>query len=164
LWPAQIPSFVHGALVYPDHWLYAFGKTEERPPLARIALAIYSLLFYLLTPLILLRLLWRGQKAPEYRQRWAERFGFVPTIEAGRQVIWVHSVSVGETLAAVPMILLLVSTCWHLRLGLQVFIEDYVHEASGKLPLLILLNFYAIGAAALGTFAVLKLAFTGAAA
>ena len=67
-------------------------------------------------------------------------------------------------LAAVPMILLLVSTCWHLRLGLQVFIEDYVHEASGKLPLLILLNFYAIGAAALGTFAVLKLAFTGAAA
>jgi 3-deoxy-D-manno-octulosonic-acid transferase len=72
--------------------------------LARIALAIYSLLFYLLTPLILLRLLWRGQKAPEYRQRWAERFGFVPTIESGRQVIWVHSVSVGETLAAVPMI------------------------------------------------------------
>lgn len=67
-------------------------------------------------------------------------------------------------LAAVPMILLLVSTCWHLRIGLQVFIEDYVHEASGKLPLLILLNFYAIGAAALGTFAVLKLAFTGAAA
>ena len=67
-------------------------------------------------------------------------------------------------LAAVPMILLLVSTCWHLRLGLQVFIEDYVHEARGKLPLLILLNFYAIGAAALGTFAVLKLAFTGAAA
>lgn len=66
-------------------------------------------------------------------------------------------------LAAVPMILLLVSTCWHLRLGLQVFIEDYVHEASGKLPLLILLNFYAITAAALGTFAVLKLAFTGAA-
>lgn len=72
--------------------------------MARIALAIYSLLFYLLTPLILLRLLWRGQKAPEYRQRWAERFGFVPAIESGRQVIWVHSVSVGETLAAVPMI------------------------------------------------------------
>ena len=68
-------ALVHGALVYPDHWLYAFGKTEERPPLARVALAIYSLLFYLLTPLILLRLLWRGQKAPEYRQRWAERFG-----------------------------------------------------------------------------------------
>ncbi len=67
-------------------------------------------------------------------------------------------------LVAVPMILLIVSTCWHLRLGLQVFIEDYAHEPSAKLPLLIILNFYAIAAAALGTFAVLKLAFTGAAA
>ncbi|WP_187335753.1 succinate dehydrogenase, hydrophobic membrane anchor protein [Novosphingopyxis iocasae] len=67
-------------------------------------------------------------------------------------------------LVAVPMILLVVSTCWHLRLGLQVFIEDYAHEPSAKLPLLIILNFYAIAAAALGTFAVLKLAFTGAAA
>ena len=69
-----------------------------------MALALYTLLFYLLTPLVLLRLLWRGRKAPDYRQRWAERFGFVPIIEPGRQVIWVHSVSVGETLAAVPMI------------------------------------------------------------
>ncbi|MAC12379.1 succinate dehydrogenase, hydrophobic membrane anchor protein [Novosphingopyxis sp. YJ-S2-01] len=67
-------------------------------------------------------------------------------------------------LVAVPMILLVISTCWHLRLGLQVFIEDYAHEPSAKLPLLIILNFYAIAAAALGTFAVLKLAFTGAAA
>tara|TARA_B100000678_G_scaffold178385_1_gene148839 strand:- start:392 stop:781 length:390 start_codon:yes stop_codon:yes gene_type:complete len=66
-------------------------------------------------------------------------------------------------LVAVPMILLVISTCWHLRLGLQVFIEDYAHEPSAKLPLLIILNFYAIAAAALGTFAVLKLAFTGAA-
>jgi len=69
-----------------------------------MARAIYSLLFYLLTPLILLRLLWRGRKAPDYRRRWSERFGFVPVVDAGRQVIWVHSVSVGETLAAVPMI------------------------------------------------------------
>ncbi len=69
-----------------------------------MARSIYSLLFYLLTPLILLRLLWRGRKAPDYRRRWSERFGFVPVVDAGRQVIWVHSVSVGETLAAVPMI------------------------------------------------------------
>ena len=65
---------------------------------------LYTLLFYLMIPLIILRLLWRGQKAPEYRKRWSERFGFVPEIPAGRQVIWVHSVSVGETMAAVPMI------------------------------------------------------------
>ncbi|TNF03658.1 MAG: 3-deoxy-D-manno-octulosonic acid transferase [Gammaproteobacteria bacterium] len=69
--------------------------------MARLA---YSLLFYLLTPLILVRLLWRSRRAPAYRRRWKERLGWVPTIAASRQVIWVHSVSVGETLAAVPMI------------------------------------------------------------
>lgn len=69
-----------------------------------MSLALYSLLFYLLTPFILLRLIWRGRKAPDYRKRWAERFGFVPAVDPGQQVIWVHSVSVGETLAAVPMI------------------------------------------------------------
>ena len=69
-----------------------------------MSLALYSLLFYLLTPFILLRLIWRGRKAPDYRKRWVERFGFVPTVDPGQQVIWVHSVSVGETLAAVPMI------------------------------------------------------------
>ncbi|WP_461518314.1 lipid IV(A) 3-deoxy-D-manno-octulosonic acid transferase [Porticoccus sp.] len=69
-----------------------------------MARLVYSLLFYLLTPLILLRLLWRSRLAPEYRRRWGERFGFVTDIPSVRQVIWVHSVSVGETLAAVPMI------------------------------------------------------------
>jgi len=65
---------------------------------------LYTLLFYLLLPLVLLRLLWRSRKAPEYRKRWGERFGFVPTVPVDQKVIWVHAVSVGETLAAVPMI------------------------------------------------------------
>ncbi|WP_438951185.1 lipid IV(A) 3-deoxy-D-manno-octulosonic acid transferase [Porticoccus sp.] len=66
----------------------------------------YSVLFYLLTPLILLRLLWRGARAPEYRRRWPERFGFVPGVDQTQtaKTIWVHSVSLGETLASVPMI------------------------------------------------------------
>jgi len=69
-----------------------------------LARLLYSLCFYLLTPVIVLRLLWRGRRAPAYRRRWNERFGFVPRIPAGKRVIWVHSVSVGETLAAVPLI------------------------------------------------------------
>jgi 3-deoxy-D-manno-octulosonic-acid transferase len=64
----------------------------------------YTALLYVLTPLVMLRLLWRSRRAPEYRKRWGERFGFVPRVDAKRHVIWVHSVSVGETLAAVPMI------------------------------------------------------------
>ncbi len=67
---------------------------------------LYTLLFYLALPLVLLRLLWRAIKAPSYAARWSERFGFGPslprsTLHAPR--IWVHVVSVGETLAALPM-------------------------------------------------------------
>ena len=39
---------------------------------------LYSALFYLLLPLILLRMLWRSRRAPAYRQRLVERFGLFP--------------------------------------------------------------------------------------
>lgn len=64
--------------------------------------ALYSLILGVLTPLVLLRLWWRGRVAPGYRQRWGERFGCIAPI-AG-QPIWVHAVSVGETVAAAPLI------------------------------------------------------------
>ena len=67
---------------------------------------LYSALFYLLLPVILLRMLLRSRRAPAYRRRLAERFGLfpAPTALRGRPVIWVHAVSVGETLAAAPLI------------------------------------------------------------
>lgn len=65
---------------------------------------IYSVIFYLLTPLIIARLLYRAIKAPAYRLRWAERFGFVATTKSSQETIWLHAVSVGETLAAVPLV------------------------------------------------------------
>ncbi|CAH0349293.1 succinate dehydrogenase, hydrophobic membrane anchor protein [soil metagenome] len=64
---------------------------------------------------------------------------------------------------AVPMMLMIVSVFYHLRLGLQVVVEDYVHEDGTKFATFLLLNFYAIGGAALGIFAIAKIAFTGAA-
>lgn len=65
-------------------------------------------------------------------------------------------------LSAVAMILLSVSVFWHLRLGLQVLIEDYVHDHGLKFGVLMLLNIYAIGGAALAIFSIAKIAFTGA--
>lgn len=64
---------------------------------------LYTLLFHLGLPLVALRLFLRGRKAPAYRQRIAERFAFgLPPLQPGG--IWVHAVSVGESIAAAPMI------------------------------------------------------------
>lgn len=64
---------------------------------------IYSVLLYLIQPLIWLRLWLRGRKAPAYRKRWAERYGYCKG-KVKPDGILLHSVSVGETLAAVPLV------------------------------------------------------------
>lgn len=65
---------------------------------------IYSVLGYIAVPLILLRLLWRSRKTPAYRQRWCERFGYFTIPKNKQQGIWIHAVSLGEFVAAIPMI------------------------------------------------------------
>jgi len=64
---------------------------------------LYTLLFHLGLPLVALRLYLRGRKAPAYRARIAERFAckLAPMRQGG---IWVHAVSVGESIAAAPMV------------------------------------------------------------
>ena len=64
---------------------------------------LYTLLLYVLLPLALLRLWWRGRRNPAYRQRWRERLGRLPRLTDG-DVILVHAVSVGEAQAAQPLI------------------------------------------------------------
>jgi succinate dehydrogenase / fumarate reductase membrane anchor subunit len=61
-------------------------------------------------------------------------------------------------LAVVPMLFLIVSTFWHLKLGLIVVVEDYVHEAGSRFAWVLVINLAALFAAGLAIVAVLKLA------
>jgi succinate dehydrogenase / fumarate reductase, membrane anchor subunit len=83
----------------------------------------------------------------------------MPNFDQGTLAQWLAQPTV-----AVPMILMLVSIFWHVRLGLQVLIEDYVHDDALKFGAITLLNFYVVASLVFGIFVVAKLAFTGAAA
>lgn len=65
--------------------------------------AIYSLAWLLLLPFAFLYLIWRARRQPEYLQHWSERLGWIRPW-TGRQRLWIHAVSVGETRAAAPLI------------------------------------------------------------
>lgn len=71
-----------------------------------LARRFYTLLFYIGLPVVLLRLYWRGLKAPAYKQRWQERLGFYNK-PPRHNCVWFHCVSVGEAEAAFPLIRLL---------------------------------------------------------
>ncbi|GLV29405.1 succinate dehydrogenase, hydrophobic membrane anchor protein [Sphingobium sp. TomTYG75] len=68
---------------------------------------------------------------------------------------------IANPLVAVPLVLMLVSIFYHLRLGMQVMLEDYVHDKGLNFFCILLLNFYTIAGAAAGIFAIAKIAFTG---
>ena len=63
----------------------------------------YTLALWPLLPYIFLRLAWRARKQPEYLHHIGERFGFY-AMRSDRPVIWLHTVSVGETRAAQSLI------------------------------------------------------------
>ena len=78
---------------------------------------LYSALWWVGLPLVLLRLWRRGRKEPGYRRHIGERLGFYHQLDhlsaAQRQsapILWVHAVSVGETRAAQPLIEALLQT------------------------------------------------------
>jgi len=64
---------------------------------------IYSLGLWLLLPYVIFHLLWRSRKQPEYLQHIAERFGFYK-VRGNKPLIWLHTVSVGETRAAASLV------------------------------------------------------------
>ena len=67
--------------------------------------------------------------------------------------------SIGNPFIAIPLVLTFVSVLWHMRLGLQVVIEDYVHGHAAKFLALLANSFVTavLGVAAL--YAILKMSF-----
>lgn len=80
----------------------------------------------------------------------------LPNFSYPTVVEWISS-----PVSATAMALLVISTFWHARLGLQVVIEDYVHGAN-RFGLIVALNLVAFAGAAFGLFCVLRLALGGA--
>lgn len=65
----------------------------------------YTVLHYLILPALMIRVAIRGVQSPGYANRWWERLGFAPRIGfGGTRPLWVHAVSVGETIASQPLI------------------------------------------------------------
>lgn len=71
----------------------------------------YSFLMYLLTPFLIIRLWWKGRRLPAYRARIAERFCLGK--KSNKPVdVWVHAVSLGEVIAAIPLIDAMLHNNW----------------------------------------------------
>lgn len=64
----------------------------------------YTLLLALVAPLLLFSLYKSKPNKPKFGKRWKEHFGITPQIKSNQRPIWIHAVSVGESIAAVPLI------------------------------------------------------------
>lgn len=65
---------------------------------------VYTLLLALVAPLLLFGLYKSKPNKPKFGSRWKEHFGITPRLKSNQRPIWIHAVSVGESIAAVPLL------------------------------------------------------------
>ena len=75
---------------------------------------------------------------------------------AGADYVTVRSY-LGNPMVAIPMLLLVLSGTWHMRIGMKVILEDYIHNEGPKVVSLALNNFFSAAIAIAGVYAVLKI-------
>jgi succinate dehydrogenase / fumarate reductase membrane anchor subunit len=63
----------------------------------------------------------------------------------------------GSPLVAIVMLLFIVASAWHMKIGMQVVIEDYVHNEMAKLAAIMANNFFSVAVALASIYAILKL-------
>jgi succinate dehydrogenase / fumarate reductase membrane anchor subunit len=63
----------------------------------------------------------------------------------------------GSPLVALVMLLFIVASVWHMKIGMQVVVEDYVHSETVKLVAIMANNFFSVALALASIYAILKL-------
>ena len=103
---------------------------------------------------------------------WKQRLTGIANLFLGLFLVWLVAKLAGADHAtvkamlakpwiALPLLLLIVSGTIHMRLGMQVIIEDYVHGEGARITLVLLNTFFAVFVAAASILAILKLSFGG---
>jgi succinate dehydrogenase / fumarate reductase, membrane anchor subunit len=101
---------------------------------------------------------------------WLQRVTAVANVPLSIFLVWFIIDHLGATRAdvvasiknpftALGLVLAMISICWHMKLGLQMVIEDYVQGTALKILSLLLATFYSFGLAALALYAILKMNF-----
>ncbi|NZA26958.1 lipid IV(A) 3-deoxy-D-manno-octulosonic acid transferase [Luteimonas sp. SJ-92] len=97
------------------------------PLVERLLRGLYSAVLYVLVPVTVYHLIWRGFRQAEYFQRWSERYAsYADAPQAA--TVWLHAVSVGEVNAAAP----LVDTLLYQRPDLRLLVTTITPTGSAR--------------------------------